>query len=100
MDVKLGILILLNMAPPQKLVLAPGAIIRGNTVFQVYVEFTQMTLNLCIWAVADPGRFSQVKSLVRRNVLANCHSQLGCKNMSGILFKYLIFYFRYVSNWE
>ena len=32
MDVKLGILILLNMAPLQKLVLAPGAIIRGNTV--------------------------------------------------------------------
>ena len=32
---KLGILILLNMAPPQKLVLAPGAIIRGNTVFHV-----------------------------------------------------------------
>ena len=32
MDVKLGILIFLNMAPPQKLVLAPGAIIRVNTV--------------------------------------------------------------------
>ena len=32
MDVKLGILILLNMAPPQKLVLAPGAIITGSTV--------------------------------------------------------------------
>ena len=33
MDVELGILILLNMTPPQKLVLAPGAIIRGNTVY-------------------------------------------------------------------
>ena len=35
MDVKFGILILLNMALPQKLVLAPGAIIRGNTVSQM-----------------------------------------------------------------
>ena len=35
MDVKLGILILLNMAPPQKLVLAPSAIIRGNTVYDL-----------------------------------------------------------------
>ena len=34
MDVKFGILILLNMAPLQKLVLAPGAIFRGNTVFE------------------------------------------------------------------
>ena len=35
MDMKLTVLILLNMAPPQKLVLAPGAIIRGNTVFHL-----------------------------------------------------------------
>ena len=33
MDIKLGILILLNMTLPQKLVLAPDAIFRGNTVF-------------------------------------------------------------------
>ena len=32
MEVKLGISTLLNMAPPQKFVLAPGAIFRGNTV--------------------------------------------------------------------
>ena len=32
MDMKLGILILLNTAPSQKLVLAPSAIFRGNTV--------------------------------------------------------------------
>ena len=37
MDVKIGISIFLNKAPPQKLFLAPGAIIRGNTVliFQI-----------------------------------------------------------------
>ena len=29
---KIGIFIFINMAPHQKLVLAPGAIIRGNTV--------------------------------------------------------------------
>ena len=33
MDMKIGISIFINKAPPQKLVLAPGAIIRGNTVF-------------------------------------------------------------------
>ena len=34
MDMKLGIiLIILNMALPQKLVLVPGAIFRGNMVF-------------------------------------------------------------------
>ena len=33
MDIKLGILILENMAMPQKLVLAPSAIFRGNTVY-------------------------------------------------------------------
>ena len=32
MDIKIGISIFINKAPPQKLVLAPGAIIRGNTV--------------------------------------------------------------------
>ena len=32
MDMKLDILILLNVTPPQRLVLAPGAIFRGNTV--------------------------------------------------------------------
>ena len=32
MDMKLGILMLLNIAPPQQLVLAPGAIFRENTV--------------------------------------------------------------------
>ena len=31
-DLKLGILTLLNMAPPQKLVFAPGAIFKGITV--------------------------------------------------------------------
>ena len=31
-DIKLAVLILLNMVPPQKLVLAPGAIFGGNTV--------------------------------------------------------------------
>ena len=36
MDVKLGILILLNMAPPSKLVLAPSTIFRGNTVHVNY----------------------------------------------------------------
>ena len=40
MDVKLGILIILNMAPPQKLVLAPGAIIRGNTIYHIKICFT------------------------------------------------------------
>ena len=38
MDVKVGILILLNMAPPQILVLAPSAIFRGNTVHVFYGE--------------------------------------------------------------
>ena len=33
MDMKLGLLILLNMAPPQKLVLAPSAIFRENSAF-------------------------------------------------------------------
>ena len=33
MDMKIGISIFINKAPPQKLVLAPSAIIRGNTVF-------------------------------------------------------------------
>ena len=33
MDIKLGILMLLNMASHQKLVLAPSVIFRGNTVF-------------------------------------------------------------------
>ena len=33
MDMKLVILIFLNMCPPQKLVLVPGAIIGGNTVY-------------------------------------------------------------------
>ena len=33
MDIKFAILILINVAPPQKLVLATGAIFRGNTVF-------------------------------------------------------------------
>ena len=33
MDMKIGNSIFLNKAPPQKMVLAPGAIIRGNTVF-------------------------------------------------------------------
>ena len=32
-DMKLGTMIFLNMAPPQKLVLAPGAIFVKNTVF-------------------------------------------------------------------
>ena len=32
-DMKLGIMIFLNMAPPRKLVLAPGAIFIRNTVF-------------------------------------------------------------------
>ena len=35
MDVKLGILVLINMTPPQKLVLVPGATFRGNTVHGV-----------------------------------------------------------------
>ena len=32
MDMKIGASIFTNMAPPKKLVLASGAIIRGNTV--------------------------------------------------------------------
>ena len=44
MDVKLVILILLNMAPPQKLVLAPGAIIKGNKVHQN--KFTHAHYNI------------------------------------------------------
>ena len=47
MDVKLSILILLNMAPFQKLVLAPGAIIRGNTVY-VNSNHRQKGTNTCI----------------------------------------------------
>ena len=47
MDVKLGILILLNMARPQKLVVAPGAIIRGNTEFrQCRLTVTEMTRSI------------------------------------------------------
>lgn len=37
MDIKLGILILVNMTPPQKLLLARGAIFRANTVYPPYV---------------------------------------------------------------
>ena len=39
MDIKLGILTLLNEAPLQKLVLAPGAIFRGNTAFVFFSRF-------------------------------------------------------------
>ena len=35
MDRKVAILIFVNVAPPQKLVLAPGAIFRGSKVIEV-----------------------------------------------------------------
>ena len=41
MDEKMVILILLNMALPQKLVLSPDAIIRGNTVFNFNAHLLQ-----------------------------------------------------------
>ena len=43
MDIKLGIFMLQNMAPPQVLVLAPGTIIRGNTVVMLGIQVPDIT---------------------------------------------------------
>ena len=58
MDMKLDIFMLLNMAPPQKLGLAPGAIIRRNTVF----EMAGLLICLCASAAnkVEPVYLAQV----------------------------------------
>ena len=49
---KLGISLLINMAPPQKLVLAPSAMFRGNTVYEVLYVISQYHLLCKICRVA------------------------------------------------